>query len=141
MDMERYTNSLQLREGQKKLAAAAELRRREKGLEKHCRSLELAIDSANVDISDLRIKVSASEGRVRGLEGRVVQLEEAKKLAEFKLYSVVSSVKRTIGLRGRSLKEGRQQDGQHRIYTYVQFFLFFDKFARHIRRINRRRSC
>lgn len=133
MKMERYTNSLktdyQLREDQKDLAAAAELRRRENALEKHCRYLELIIDSANADISDLRIKVSASEGRVRGFEGRVAQLEEAKKLADFKLYSVVSSIKRTIiGLRGRSLKEARQQDGQHRIYTCTQFFLLFDKF-------------
>ena len=74
-------------------------RRSERKLEDQRKNLEIALDAANADIGDLRLKLSGAEGRVNALETTLARLEGAKKDVEFKLSSIVSSLRRSIGFR------------------------------------------
>ena len=75
--------------------------RMEKKLDDQRRNLEISLENANAELADLKLKLSASEGRVNALEGQLARTEGAKKDIEFKLSSIVSSLRRTIGLRER----------------------------------------
>lgn len=71
----------------------------EKKLEDQKKNLEISLDAANNELSDLRLKLSGAEGRVNALETQLSRLEGAKRDVEYKLSSVVSSLRRTIGFR------------------------------------------
>ena len=83
--------------------ALEDSRRNEKKLEDNKRNLEIALDNANTDIGDLKLKLSGAEGRVNALEAQLARIEGAKRDVEFKLNSIVSSLRRTIGFRPDSL--------------------------------------
>ena len=74
-------------------------RRCERKLADNCRNLELQLDSTNSESAELRLKLSGAEGRVNALEAALARLEGAKHDVEFKLSSIVSSLRRTIGFR------------------------------------------
>lgn len=74
-------------------------RRGERKLIDQCKNYEISLDTTNNEISDLRLKLSGAEGRVNALEATLARLEGAKRDVEFKLSSIVSSLRRTIGFR------------------------------------------
>ena len=77
--------------------ALDESRHGEKRLDELRRQLESSLEGANADLGDLRLKVSAAEGRVKALECQLARVEETKQDVEFKLGSIVSSLRRSIG--------------------------------------------
>lgn len=81
------------------LLALEDARRSECRLDDQRKNLEFALESAGADISDLRLKLSGAEGRVNALETTLARLEGAKRDVEFKLSSILSSLRRTIGFR------------------------------------------
>jgi rootletin len=72
-------------------------RRSERRLDEQRHNLEVALGNANSDINDLKLKLSGSEGRVNALEAQLARTEGAKRDVEFKLSSIHSSLRRTIG--------------------------------------------
>ena len=89
----------------------AESRQMESEMERHCRQLETTIDAANADTADLRAKVSSAEGSVVALESRLAQVDEERQELEFKLSSVVSSIRRTVGIGGNTLPRNGELEG------------------------------
>jgi hypothetical protein len=67
------------------------------------RNVELALEGANNALSELRIQLSGADGRIGGLEAQLARVEGARKDAEFKLSSIVSSLRRTIGFKPSNL--------------------------------------
>lgn len=66
------------------------------------RNLEIALENSNAECSDLRLRLSGAEGRVNALEAQLARVEGAKRDAEFKLSSIHSSLRRTIGFNQRA---------------------------------------
>lgn len=81
------------------MMALEDSRRSEHRLEEQRRILETNLENATSDMADLKMKLSGTEGRVNALEATLARLEGAKRDVEFKLSSVVSSLRRTIGFR------------------------------------------
>ena len=79
--------------------ALEDSRRSERKLDDLRHNLEIALDNANTDIGDLKLKLSGAEGRVNALEAQLARTEGAKRDVEFKLSSIHSSLRRTIGFR------------------------------------------
>ena len=74
------------------------------------RQLESALEACDEELSSLRLKLSASEGRVGALEEQLARIETGKRDVESKLGSIVSSLRRTIGFGpGESGGEGMLQ--------------------------------
>ncbi|CAF3848033.1 unnamed protein product [Rotaria sordida] len=82
--------------------AVEESRRLERKAIDERRNVELALDGANQMISELRIALSGAEGRASALDAQLARVEGAKRDAEYKLGSIVSSLRRTIGYGPRS---------------------------------------
>ncbi|CAF0803068.1 unnamed protein product [Rotaria sp. Silwood1] len=82
--------------------AVEEARRLERKAIDERRNVELALDGANQMISELRIALSGAEGRASALDTQLARVEGAKRDAEYKLGSIVSSLRRTIGYGPRS---------------------------------------
>ena len=89
-------------------------RRCERKLEDHRRNLEITLEAANTNIADLRLKLSGAEGRVNALETTLARLEGAKKDVEFKLSSIVSSLRRSIGFRQEMPRARSRSPGPRR---------------------------
>lgn len=89
-------NELRLKEKSYQLSLD-ESRRNERKLDEHCRQREVTLERANADLHELRLKLGASEGRVSALEGQLVKVDGAKQDTEFKLSSIVSCLRRSIG--------------------------------------------
>lgn len=80
-------------------AALDESRRAEqKSLDK-VNNLENILDNTNQDNSDLKLKLSGSEGRITGLEAQLARMESSKNDLEFKLASLHSTLRRTLGIK------------------------------------------
>lgn len=77
--------------------ALEDSRRAEKRLDDHRNNLEISLDGVNGEAAELRLKLSGSEGRVNALEAQLARLEGTKRDIEFKLSSIVSSLRRSIG--------------------------------------------
>ncbi len=84
-----------------------ESRRSERKANEERRNVELALEGANNSLSELRIQLSGAEGRISALEAQLTRSEGARKDAEFKLSSVVSSLRRTIGFKPIVLLKSR----------------------------------
>ena len=52
------------------------------------------------DHADLKLKLSGAEGRINGLESHLARLENSKHDVEFKLTSLHSALRRTLGIKG-----------------------------------------
>ena len=74
-------------------------RRTECKQEEQRRQLEGLLDSSTSEIADLKLHLSGAEGRVNALEAQLARVEGAKRDVEFKLSSIHSSLRRTIGYR------------------------------------------
>jgi rootletin len=83
-----------------------ESKRVERKAQDERRNLELTLESVNNALSETRIQLSGAEGRNGALEAQLARVEGARKDAEFKLSSIVSSLRRTIGLRPSSGSPG-----------------------------------
>jgi len=59
--------------------------------------LERVLDTVTEDLSEIRLTLSASEGRVLALEDKLNQTEAEKRTVEEVCGSIVSSLRRTIG--------------------------------------------
>lgn len=103
--------------------ALEETKRGERKAQEERRQCELAVESMQQQLSDARIQLSGAEGRMSALEAQLarvshslailhtrnshfmaiflsnLKVEGARKDAEFKLSSIVSSLRRTIGFR------------------------------------------
>lgn len=79
--------------------ALEDSRRAERKLEDQRRNLEINMENTNAEAAELKLRLSGSEGRVNALEAQLARIEGAKQDVEFKLSSIVSSLKRTIGFR------------------------------------------
>ena len=79
--------------------ALEDSRRSERRMEDQKRNLEIQLENVNAESGELRLKLSGSDGRVNALEAQLARLEGAKRDIEFKLNSIVSSLRRTIGFR------------------------------------------
>ncbi len=80
-------------------ATLEESKRIERKAQEDRRNVELALESVNNALSETRIQLSGAEGRISALEAQLARIEGARKDAEFKLSSIVSSLRRTIGFR------------------------------------------
>jgi len=76
-----------------------ESKRVERKAQEDRRSVELALENVNNMLSENRIQLSGAEGRISAQEAQLARIEGARKDAEFKLSSIVSSLRRTIGFR------------------------------------------
>jgi hypothetical protein len=76
-----------------------ESKRIERKAQDERRNVELTLENVNNALSETRIQLSGAEGRISALEAQLARIEGAKKDAEFKLGSIVSSLRRTIGFR------------------------------------------
>lgn len=63
--------------------------------------MEISLENANAELADLKLKLSGAEGRVNALEAQLARTEGYRRDVEFKLSSIVSSLRRTVGLRER----------------------------------------
>lgn len=79
--------------------ALEDSRRSERRTEDQKRNLEIQLENINAEADELKLKLSGSEGRVNALEAQLARLEGIKRDIEFKLNSIVSSLRRTIGFR------------------------------------------
>lgn len=75
-----------------------EARGNEKKLLDNTRNMEIKLLSSLEEAAQLGLKLSASEGRVHGLEAELSRLEGLKRELEFKLSSVHSALRRTLGI-------------------------------------------
>ncbi|CAM4772379.1 unnamed protein product [Rotaria magnacalcarata] len=87
--------------------AVEDARRLERKAIDERRNVELALDGANQMISELRIALSGAEGRAAALDTQLARVEGAKRDAEYKLGSIVSSLRRSIGYGPRSSSGSR----------------------------------
>lgn len=79
--------------------AMEESKRAERKAQEDRRQVELALENLQQQLSDARIQLSGADGRISALEAQLARVEGARKDAEFKLSSIVSSLRRTIGFR------------------------------------------
>ena len=79
--------------------ALEESRRGEIKAQDKVKNLENILDNATQDNSDLKLKLSGAEGRITGLEAQLARMESAKNDVEFKLTSLHSTLRRTLGIR------------------------------------------
>lgn len=79
--------------------ALEDSRRIERKMEDQRRNLEIQLENTNAENEELKLRLSGAEGRVNALEATLARLEGAKRDIEFKLSSIVSSLRRTIGFR------------------------------------------
>ena len=79
--------------------ALEDSRRSERKLADQGRNLEINLENVGAEAAELKLRLSGSEGRVNALEAQLARIEGAKQDVEFKLSSIVSSLKRTIGFR------------------------------------------
>ena len=79
--------------------ALEDSRRAERKLEDSRRNLEINLENSNAEGAELKLRLSGAEGRVNALEAQLARLEGTKQDIEFKLSSIVSSLRRTIGFR------------------------------------------
>ncbi|XP_021361091.1 rootletin-like [Mizuhopecten yessoensis] len=79
--------------------ALEDSRRSEKKLEDRSHNLEISLEQTGAEAAELKLRLSGAEGRVNALEATLARLEGAKRDVEFKLSSIVSSLRRTIGFR------------------------------------------
>ena len=99
----------EIRQREKEFRATVDdSKRTERKATEERRNVELALEGANNALSELRIQLSGADGRISGLEAHVARVEGARKDAEFKLSSIVSSLRRTIGFKPSSLLKSRQ---------------------------------
>ncbi len=77
--------------------ALADANRTEKKLDDQRRNLEMSLESTSSELADVKLRLSGAEGRVTALETEVARVEGAKRDVEFKLGSIVSSLRRSIG--------------------------------------------
>ncbi len=96
--MAEFEDEAHLREKDMNLALE-DSRRNERKLEDQRRNLDIQMENSNADIAELKLKLSGSEGRVNALEAQLARVEGAKRDVEFKLSSIHSSLRRTIGFR------------------------------------------
>ena len=80
-------------------SALDETRRAEQKALDKVKNLENILDNSNQDNSDLKLKLSGSEGRITGLEAQLARVEGAKNDMEFKLASLHSTLRRTLGIK------------------------------------------
>lgn len=73
-------------------------RGREKCLEDQKHNLEVCLADATQQIQEIKARLGASEGRVRALDEQLSQLEACKKDIEYKLTSVLHTLKRIAGI-------------------------------------------
>lgn len=58
---------------------------------------EKALETANSNEAELRLRLSEADGKIRGMEEHIMWVEDGKCRAEEKLNSIVSCLQRTIG--------------------------------------------
>ena len=63
------------------------------------RNLEIQLENVMAECAELKLNLSGAEGRVNALETHLAHVEGAKKETEFKLASIHSTLRRTIGFR------------------------------------------
>ena len=85
----------------------------ERRLDEQRRILTANLDGASAEIGDLKLRLSGSEGRVDALEAQLARVEGARRDVEYKLSSIHSSLRRTLGMkmdgvRARSISPGRR---------------------------------
>ncbi|CAF4826729.1 unnamed protein product [Rotaria sp. Silwood1] len=95
-----------MKERDYKLAVEDSRRLERKAIEER-RNIELTLENANQMVSELRIALSGAEGRASALDTQLARVEGAKRDAEYKLGSIVSSLRRTIGYGSRSRSGAR----------------------------------
>ena len=74
------------------------------------KNLENLLENASQDNSDLKLKLSGSEGRITGLEAQLARMEGSKNDLEFKLASLHSTLRRTLGIKPPGELSGRYND-------------------------------
>ena len=79
------------------------------------KNLENLLENASQDNSDLKLKLSGSEGRITGLEAQLARMEGSKNDLEFKLASLHSSLRRTLGIKPPGELSGRYNDKIYKI--------------------------
>ena len=55
----------------------------------------------------MKLKLSGAEGRISGLESQLTRIENMKHEVEFKLTSLHSALRRTLGIRGVGSERAR----------------------------------
>ena len=79
--------------------ALDEVKSSNRRVEDQRREHTVTMEACNGAIRDMRMKVSAADGRVKGLETTLSRTEAGKRDVEFKLTSIVSCLRRMIGFR------------------------------------------
>jgi len=62
------------------------------------RSMESALETANVELAEQRVELEASHGRVEALETQLSKIEAAGRDVERKLSTIISALRRTVGI-------------------------------------------
>ena len=62
------------------------------------RHLEVTLEAAGVQLADACVELGAAHGRVEALENQLSKAESSRHDAELKLSSVVSALRRTVGI-------------------------------------------
>ena len=71
------------------------------------RRLEQSLDEAGTQLIETRLQLSVSEGRVSALECQLAQVDSCRVETDTKLASVVSSLRRFVGLGGGRVLRSR----------------------------------
>lgn len=85
--------------------ALDESRRNEKSLDDERQRLAAELEAARSDLTETQLKLTASNGRVGALEEELENCEAVRRQIEVKLTTVVSTLRRSVGL-ARSLPTG-----------------------------------
>ena len=67
----------------------------------------------------MKLKLSGAEGRISGLEGQLTRLESMKHEVEFKLTSLHSALRRTLGIRASSAERARYPILTYHYYSVI----------------------
>jgi hypothetical protein len=73
--------------------ALEDSRRIERKLDDQKRNLEIQLENTSAENEELKLRLSGAEGRVNALEATLARLEGSKRDIEFKLSSIVSSLR------------------------------------------------
>ena len=95
------------------MLALEDSRRGEKKTADQAHNLEISLENTNAEMADLKLRLSGAEGRVNALEAQLARIEGAKRDVEFKLSSIHSSLRRTIGFR-QDMPRARSPSPRHR---------------------------
>ena len=105
----------------KQMALEEQERLREQAAEQQ-RSVESDLDTVNSQLADMRVELEAAHGRVEALETQLSQTEESRHEVEVKLSSIISTLRRTVGISTGDRTRSRSSSPRKGLRLYYHYY-------------------